>query len=400
MSREKSPHQCGEFWLGKRPDGKSKNWQVCWYDRKAKTQRYVSTFTTYLDVAKSSLDLHYEKAKSKCRQGDNAIVLPHLLLYWTEHAEHVTEPAQIASSIRQFVGFLQQDELGDAASFDQLTPEVWLRFQRWRMKPHSYSVPWGAKTISHRSKGVCGETVQRNLDDIGAAIQHAAKNRRIPPQHGIPPVASHLRSGPRERDLSVAEVGSMIGFAESDPVLHRYILAMLGTACRPEAVLKWKPWLQIDADGVGFNCHPPGAPRTKKVNAWVAIPDGYRPFLEAWADSKEHHSGSIRTRWNTMRRALGLGQDVKGNTMRHFVATQLINRGVSEGEVAWQLGHRSNLRITRGYAKRRPKHDSEVRKVMDEIWSDVMASVRTWKAQNRRVKAGNGNTAVVRIVGS
>jgi hypothetical protein len=43
----------------------------------------------------------------------------------------------------------------------------------WRLKPHSYSIEWLGKTFAHSSKGVSGEAIQRNLDDVRAALNYA-----------------------------------------------------------------------------------------------------------------------------------------------------------------------------------------------------------------------------------
>src|SRR3546814_1801058 len=44
---------------------------------------------------------------------------------------------------------------------------------------HSYAVPWKGKHYNHTSKGIKGESIQRNIEDIRAALNHAANNGRI-----------------------------------------------------------------------------------------------------------------------------------------------------------------------------------------------------------------------------
>src|SRR3546814_3504472 len=41
------------------------------------------------------------------------------------------------------------------------------------------SVPWKGKHYNHTSKGIKGESIQRNIEDIRAALNHAANNGRI-----------------------------------------------------------------------------------------------------------------------------------------------------------------------------------------------------------------------------
>lgn len=47
-----SPHVSGDFWLDKRPDGRSPLWAVAWYDPRSRTTRYRSTRTADLERAK------------------------------------------------------------------------------------------------------------------------------------------------------------------------------------------------------------------------------------------------------------------------------------------------------------------------------------------------------------
>jgi hypothetical protein len=54
------------------------------------------------------------------------------------------------------------------------------RFRRWRMVPHSWEVEWDGKIFKHESRGVSGEAVQRNIEDLRAALRHAEDAKRIP----------------------------------------------------------------------------------------------------------------------------------------------------------------------------------------------------------------------------
>jgi hypothetical protein len=74
--------------------------------------------------------------------------------YWEEHGRDADSAAQIASSIRQFIGFLMQDEATTDVTVAQLNNLLFERFRKWRMKPHTYDVPWGGKDYRHSSAGV------------------------------------------------------------------------------------------------------------------------------------------------------------------------------------------------------------------------------------------------------
>src|SRR3546814_19990566 len=81
-----------------------------------------------------------------------------------------------------------------------MTPNLIKRFIAWRSGAHSYAVPWKGKHYNHTSKGIKGESIQRNIEDIRAALNHAENNGRIPYVPKIPsvPKRSEERSGGKE----------------------------------------------------------------------------------------------------------------------------------------------------------------------------------------------------------
>ncbi len=182
MGRETSPYIVGDYWLDKRRDGRSPDvWQVASYDARTRSISYRSTKCKSLDDAKAAIHAHVEAERARGPQtAEGAKIVPLLFLYWDEHGKSVVSPDQIASSIRVFIGFLLQDEIGPNLTIADVTPQLFERFRRWRMDSHSYDVPWAGKSYKHASKGVRGESVQRNLDDIRAALAHHANNGRLP----------------------------------------------------------------------------------------------------------------------------------------------------------------------------------------------------------------------------
>jgi integrase len=396
MGRETSPHVIGQFWLDKRRDGKAAGvWQIAWYDDTGHTIRYRSTRCRELARAIDAIDAHYHADKAGKPQDASALVVPQLVLYWREHGQHAVKPAQIASSLRQFIAFLFQDKAGPGVTFAELRPEVFARFQRWRMAPHSYSIDWQGKTYAHASKGVNGESVQRNLDDIRAALNHAAGEGRVPYAPKVKGVRRELRSDPRDRVLAVAELASMIGYALSDPPLLRYIIAMIATVARPEVVRLWDVQAQADLQRGLFDTNPPGRMRTKKHNPVVPIPLFWRDWLGEWIADGKPLPATLRTRWRTMRRALGLGADVHAKTIRHTVATYLRGAGVPALDISGQLGHVMGNRATGVYAKYDPDYLAKARTSIDALWIEVMFAVRSWATDHIRTISPKGVVLVI-----
>lgn len=394
MGREDSPHVVGPFWLDKRPDGKSPHWQIASYDGQARTVRYRSTRRSDVAEARDAIDAHYAAEKAGKPQTSEALVVPQAMLYWREHGRGVVNVVSIATSLRHFIGFLFQDRVGPAATFSELRPDVFRRFKKWRAGTHGYTLEWEGRTFRHSSQGVVGESIQRDLNTIRAALNHSVDAGRVPYAPKVKGVAAEDRSPPRDRVLSVAEVGAMIGFASSDPALLRPIVAMIATLARPEAVRAWQVDRQADLARGLFDAHPPGARRTKKRNPVVPIPAFWREWLRLWIADPAPLSRSGRRRWQTMKRALGLGPEVDPKTIRYTLATHLRSSGVPWADIEAQLGHSIKSQSST-YAKYAPGYLSAATAAIDAYWIQVLSAARDWLADHLRTKVGNGPTIIV-----
>lgn len=410
MSRETSPYVVGDYWLDKRRDGISAEvWQIARYAEKSRSVVYRSTRKRSLEDAKAVIHAYVETERAKRPQrAEDAEVLPHLFLYWREHGAKTTKPGVIAGSLRAFIGFLMQDEVGVRVRFSDLNPMVFKRFVTWRMQPHAFEVIWEKKRFPVDSQGVKGESVQRNLDDVRAALNHAAGNARVPYSPKVPSVPTELRSPARDVRVSLAALGAMIGFASQNDKpetnedenrdFRRWLWLMIATAARPEAALKFDPALQWSGDVLDL--HPPGAKRTKKRNPVVPVVDPFAPILKAWADDrsaspKETATKSRRTAWRTMRRALELPANVIPKTIRHTIATELRRRGVHKEDIGGLLGHIVLNKTSEVYAKYDPTYLAEAKAALTSIFEEVQRHSEAWTADHLRTKPGNGPVKVV-----
>jgi integrase len=383
MSRENSPCVYGEFWLDKRRDGKAADvWQVAWYEPGTRQVRYRSTKCQSLDDAKAFIRAHEEATRAKGPQRpEDAKLVPLLFNYWNEHGKEADSAAQIASSIRQFIGFLMQDEVTADVAVAQLNPLVFERFRKWRMRPHSYDVPWAGKDYRHSSRGVSGEAVQRNLDDIRAALNHnTGDNARLPWVPKVPAVADRFRSQPRDLVFTREQMGAIIGYAAYNVEALRFILLMTGTLCRPEAALAMDPRQQYRKDVGVIDLHPPAWPRTKKHNAEIPVIPELRPWLDAWAANPHKPVLSRKVWWRTLRKNLALPERAEAKTIRHTVATRMRTMRVPFNEIETTLGHHVLKRTSRVYAKYDPDYLLNVSKALSIIWTDYCAAAQEWLA--------------------
>jgi integrase len=391
MGREETRlYTVGRFWLAQREQ--SPFFQIRWYDERAKVTRGKSTGRRTLDDAIPAILAHHAEDLAQSRQEpDEASVAAILIQYWKEHGRTRINAAATSNSLRIFLAFMERDTVSLAATVADMKPEVFRRFMRWRMKPHSYKIEWQGVVYKHSSKGVGGEAVQRCFDDVRAAFNHAVSEGRLPYAPKVPAVPTEYRSGPRDVRLTTEQLGAIVGYASYDLDALRWILGMIATGCRPDAVLKWNVAKQWKGRGPVFDTHPLGSPKTKKRNALVPVIDEFRPWLEAWADSPHPTVKSRKTWWRTMRAALDLPDDIVPKTIRHTIATELRQRGVSLTDIAGLLGHTSESRITQVYAKYDPSRLPHVKQELSAIWGEVCASANKWFTNHFRVSASRNS---------
>lgn len=386
MSRDPERYSDGDYWLDKRRDGKSPDiWQIATKARR--TVIYRSTRERSLEDAKAVLHAYVaEQRAKKPQEASEADVAALLMTYWREHGRNAINADQTARSIRTFMAFLAQDSRTVPVVTD-LNKALFERFRKWRMSPHDFAMPWGGKPIDYASDGVSGATVQRNINDIRAAVRYAEDNLRIPTSPRIRDVDKKFRSPPRDRLLTIDEMGRMAWYASHNPELFRYMALQLATAVRPDAARKFDPG-QYDSSTNLIDLHPNEAPQTKKRNAIVPAIRPLRPILADWGRDGAKPVGSHKTAWRIMRRVLGLSPDVHAKTIRHTVATMLNqNAAVPQREVSELLGHADELaRTSRIYAKYRPEYLRNATRALEGIWLEVSRAARSYSADHRLTK--------------
>jgi len=376
----------GDYWLARRPDGRSPYWQIRWYDERAKTTRSISTGCGQLEKAKDAIHAFVLQERSKGPQEpDEALVIAILKRFYDERGPKVRNRIAFASSFRIFTGFLMQDKIGAGAVVADLKADVWERFIDWRSGPHSYTAPWAGKTLSHESPGVSGEAIQRALADVRAALNYAVARGRLPFAPHVPNVQTSLRSPPRDVTLSYEQLGAIIAYALNDLDALRWILGMVATGARPDAALAWKPAEQYGRrDKRLFDTHPPEWPRTKKRNAVVPVIEQFHPWLEAWAECPHKPAKSRKRWWRNMRKNLGLGDEIVPKVIRHTVATELRAMGVPQSDVEGLLGHQMSNRTTAVYAKYDPERLKAAKQRLSLIWQRAWAEAFKWLSEHYR----------------
>ncbi len=403
MSRESSPFVYGDYWLDKRRDGESPDiWQVAAYSGKSRSVVYRSTKcrTVDLETAKAFLRAYEAQQRSKTQGQDAATaeLLPHLFNYLRERGPDVVRLDTVKSSFRAWIGFLMQDELGTGCTVADITPGVITRFRRWRMDKHEWTVEWGGKTFNHKSeKGVGPLAVQRNIEDLRAALNYAEGERRITAPK-IPSVDKKLRQKRGKDVLTMAQLGAIFGYAKDDNGVWRELCLMLATACRPGAALAFDPNLQWLDDVLDLQ--PADKQQNDKRNAIVPVIDPLRPILLAWKAKPHARVGSRKTWWRTARRALGLPAEIEAYHIRHTVTTHMDEQGVPGAQMSGITGHlpasRGVSRTTSAhYLHYDPRKAQRAKAVLTKFFRDVMREADRWSADQMRTKPVRGKPITV-----
>jgi integrase len=392
MSRDDSPCIVGDYWLDKRRDGKSPDiWQVASYAPKSRSVVYRSTKqrTVELEAAKTFLRSYEAEQRSTAKDQDaaEAELLPHLFHYLREHGPDVKRLDTIKSSFRAWIGFLMQDELGTGCMIADITPQVATRFRRWRMGPHSWEVPWDDKIYRHKSNGVSGQAVQRNIEDLRSALLHGEGEHRFAAPK-VPSIRKGLRKKKRPaRLLDPKTLGAILGYFKEDIGIYRELALMLATSCRPGAAQAFNPETQWHGDILDLQ--DPEIEETDKRNAMVPVIDPLTPILEDWKKNPHAVVSSRRRRWRTMRRVLG--EDVIRYDIRHTVATMLDNAGVPGAQISGITGHlpatRNIVRTTgQHYLHYDPHNCPQAKRALTKFFRSVMAEADQWGADHLRTK--------------
>lgn len=396
MSRDDSPYRRDPYWLDKRRDGRSPYWQIA--EPKRGTVIYRSTGKLDVDSAKAFMDAHIDQQKSLRRQEPSeAEVAAILINYWREHGCKAINSDQASRSLRTFLAFLIQDDAGARAVVTDLTPALFERFREWRMGPHAFKLAWFGEQFDYSSEGVAGATVQRNINDVRAAVHHAEANLRIPLAPRIADLDQRYASPPRERELSIDEMARIAWYASHNPALFRFCALQFGTAVRPMAALQFDPRKQYSDKRGLIDLQPGASPQTRKRNSVIPAIRPLRPVLRAWAKAPRETADSRKTAWRIMRRTLGLSADVYPKTIRHTVATLLYaDESVPEREIVELLGHEGKLaRTTRIYAKYDPARLRNVTRALTTLWLQVSREARAFGSDHSLTTVGQGGKNVV-----
>lgn len=400
MSRERPIFTVGDYWLEKRRDGKSPDiWQIARYSEKSRSTVYRSTKRRSLEEAKEVLRAYEadERTKAKEQPADQSELVPHLFHYLREQGPDVVRLDTIKSSFRAWIGFLQQDELGTGATVADVDKNFAARFRRWRMNPHEWEVEWAGKTYRHKSPGVSGKAVQRNIEDLRAALHHAEANNRIVAPR-IPSVHKNLRPKNPRQTFTIAQLGAMLAYASEDKGMARELCLMIATGCRPGNALAFEPAEQWFGDILDLQ--PTRKDLTDKRAAVLPVIRQLKPILADWQRDPHDQVKSRKRFWRTMRRALSIEPGMDAYSIRTTVSTYMDEQGVPGAQLSGVIGH---LPESRGIARTTSEHylgydphrADRAKAVLSQLFREVRREAKKWAADHLRTKPVRGKPIAI-----
>ena len=217
------------------------------------------------------------------------------------------------------------------------------------------------------SQGVCGETIHSERATLAAAMKWGVEHELMPTMPVIARVEKKLRSGPKELEFSVEEVGRIITAAARRPDrinVLRFILISLSTHGRTQAIHELTSE-QIKNGVISFNVA--GRQQTDKRRSRVPV----APTLAPWLTGIE---GPILTSGNVIRSfkscvaEAGLTEG-SPNTLRHTLHTYLQTVGVPQAQIDTAAGHSNESGSGKNYTHLRPEYLQEFIAAIEAYWT-------------------------------
>ena len=353
MARNADPlYKLAEYWIPGR-NGTDTIYRYWWDAEHGRTRR-ASLRTVDLEEAKQRLKDWYTRNHHPEQQEPESVPLATVLsIYYEEHAMDLPSHDQARIALNLWLDFFGEASVADATKAKEID-----KFIAWLEKP-----------------GRSANYVNRVLSSGRAAINRAWKTGMITSA----PFIREVKLGyvpPKGRPLALDEMRALYHLADKD-YLKRFILWMVGTAARPDAIYELHH-SQIDLEHGLVQLNPTGRAQTKKYRPTVKLPDTLRdhmgkgPFLLMYG---ENRLKSVKAAWRRVRAATGLDDAVQPYSIRHTMARHLRASSVPAWEVSAQLGHKQpGMSITEVYAPFDPAYLATSVNMLDNYLKELVIS--------------------------
>lgn len=217
--------------------------------------------------------------------------------------------------------------------------------------------------VQAREKHLAHTTIRRELNVLISFINYGHRDGLCPP---MPKFNLPKERDPRKRILSEDEVAKFLEACADNPPLLLYVQLALLTAQRKTAIIELK-WSQVDwvQNVIDFNdSSQRSAERMKGRGVLPMVGDLYEVMLSAAHSANNYmnnyvigdyngHGFNVDRHFRKTVRSLGWS-DVSSHTLRHTVASRLVQGGVPLLPVSRLLGHKSITTTERNYTHLTP----------------------------------------------
>lgn len=393
----------------RRRDGtlRSPNFQIVWYDRQARRNRYRSTGTASVHEAEDALDRLYSERERgiticPCCQRplehvNKYTVEQGIVDYLAAKSEECSSIGEMRSRLNHFLDFLEAKEM-TGLDCNNISKRVIGQFRRWsRKEPVVIGKPENGRTRKRAPS-----TTEASVRQLKAVVNFAfAEEHILSPARFSPLPPEAVDSTPTFR-ASIEQLAEMFRYCiepetpkhwerqwtakeraaaiESRVPLLRFLQFSVATWCRPDAAHdfsileereQWVPEARV------LKLNPRGRIQTKKRRPTIPAARQLVPLLN---DSEGHFVpvGSVRKAFETMTKEIGIFRDRQ-------TGMKLIRRSISQlvrdriGEHRWpqgqmMLGH-TKTTTSDLYALKKPSHLGlalrHTEAIIDEIESAI-----------------------------
>lgn len=246
-----------------------------------------------------------------------------------------------------------------------------------------------------RRDGVGGHTISRDLAALRGPLNWAWKNHRIDHPPFIADIPQSDKAPPRQRVLSMPEIAQLLDASARRPDrehVARFIMIMLATAGRPDAVLELTSD-QISDGLIDFNVPGEAGSRKRRVVVPIArhlapwldvdgkiiryrIPVAEKKLLEGGPTHTERDTASIKTAWKKLCNDAGIvGATPK--TLRHTMLTYLAKKGVPKEQRQALAGHLPQDTTSRNYEHLTPDYLADAIRGVEAYFDELSAHTKS-----------------------
>jgi site-specific recombinase XerD len=330
----------GLYWLSKRPG--SEQWQRTWFDTGARQTRRASLGTSEVQEAHERLIEWWVANRRLSNERPESVTLSEILTrYYDEHASDKASSTQAEIACAKLTAF------SGALPISEFNIAEQRRFIA-QMKSDGYSAGYIRRTLS-----------------VGkAALTWAWANELV---KIVPNVVLPQDGAPRERTLSIEEIGALFNAVDETHV-YRFLVLLCATWARPDAILDLDGE-RCDHERKLITLNPPGRQQTKKYRPVLPMVERAEHVCEvksgpviAWRGKP---LASIKTAWRRLRSRAGLDDGVIPYLVRHTMATEARAAGAPPWEIEGWLGHKRPGTSER-YAKFAPDYLGATARVVND----------------------------------